>query len=237
MISARHSQIESRAAAGSKVARTTLCAMEHATLMLATSQPGITVCSLLVTFPHVVLGEMVPKNLAFSVPDRSVLVLAPALVLASRVLRPVIGTLNWIADGVLRAFRVQSKNRRDGTLVDDSGMVAGAFEFNDKSVAEVEVARHDLVLLSPQATPADVQQSVDDHGHSRYVVTDEAGRPAGYLHMKDVMDLRDEEFRRPDADVRRARRARRADDRGEPLGLLFLEDVLEVLIGEVDDAA
>src|SRR5215218_1540497 len=100
VISARRSQIEPKAAAGGKAAKTTLWAMEHATLMLATSQLGITVCSLLilnvsepaihhlleiplaatgltdsaisviafatalllVTFLHVVLGEMVPKN-------------------------------------------------------------------------------------------------------------------------------------------------------------------------------
>ncbi len=316
VISARRSQIEPRAAEGSKAARTTLWAMEHATLMLATSQLGITVCSLLiltvsepaihhlleyplgitplspeaisvlafvvalllVTFLHVVLGEMVPKNLAFSVPDRAALVLAPALVLVSRVLRPVIGTLNWIANAVLRAFRVEPKDeanstftleqvadiveqsRREGTLVDDSGTLAGAFAFTDRSVADVEVAMRDMVLLPPEATPADVQQAVNDHGHSRYVVTDEAGSPAGYLHMKDVMDLRDDEFRRP-IPAKRLRRllavpatadledamarmrtygahvALSVDDRGEPLGLLFLEDVLEVLIGEVDDAA
>lgn len=48
VISARRSQIEPRAAAGSRSAKTTLWAMEHATLMLATSQLGITVCSLLI---------------------------------------------------------------------------------------------------------------------------------------------------------------------------------------------
>ena len=100
VISARRSQIEPKAEAGSKAAKTTLWAMEHATLMLATSQLGITVCSLvilnvsepaihhlleiplgltslsgeaigiiafiaallLVTFLHVVLGEMVPEE-------------------------------------------------------------------------------------------------------------------------------------------------------------------------------
>src|SRR5690606_33494053 len=103
VISARRSQIEPRAEKGSRAAKTTLYAMEHATLMLATSQLGITVCSLLilnvsepaihhmleiplaytgwppevissvafvialviVSYLHVVLGEMVPKNLSF----------------------------------------------------------------------------------------------------------------------------------------------------------------------------
>lgn len=48
VISARRSQIEPQAAAGQKSAQTTLWAMEHATLMLATSQLGITVCSLVI---------------------------------------------------------------------------------------------------------------------------------------------------------------------------------------------
>ena len=49
------------------------------------------VALLLVTFLHVVLGEMVPKNLSFSVPTRAALLLAPPLVLVSRVLRPSSG--------------------------------------------------------------------------------------------------------------------------------------------------
>ncbi|MDQ0771237.1 CBS domain containing-hemolysin-like protein [Pseudarthrobacter defluvii] len=121
VISARRSQIEPRAEAGSKAAKTTLWAMEHATLMLATSQLGITVCSLvilnvsepaihhlleiplgltslsyeaisiiafmvallLVTFLHVVVGEMVPKNISFSIPTRAALLLAPPLVMVA----------------------------------------------------------------------------------------------------------------------------------------------------------
>jgi hypothetical protein len=118
VISARRSQIEPRAEAGSRAAKTALWAMEHATLMLATCQLGITIASLLilnvsepaihhllevplelthlpeevigtiafvitlivVSFLHVVIGEMVPKNLSFSVPDRAVLILATPLV-------------------------------------------------------------------------------------------------------------------------------------------------------------
>lgn len=106
VISARRSQIEPLAERGSRSAKTALFAMEHATLMLATSQLGITICSLLilnvsepaihhllavplgltglsealvdtiafviallaVSYLHVVFGEMVPKNLAFSCP-------------------------------------------------------------------------------------------------------------------------------------------------------------------------
>jgi CBS domain containing-hemolysin-like protein len=315
VISARRSQIEPLAAAGSRAAKTTLWAMEHATLMLATSQLGITVCSLLiltvsepaihhlleyplgltplsadligvtafvvtlllVTYLHVVFGEMVPKNLSFSVPDRAALLLAPPLVFVSRVVRPVIAALNWVANGVLRLFGVDPKDeatstftleevagivaqsRREGTLQDGSGTLAGAFDFTDKSVADVDVPLAEIVLLPGSVTPADVHRAVVRHGHSRYVITDHDGAPAGYLHMKDVMDIHGDAFHEPvpakrirrliavprDADVEdgltRLRQhgvhiARTVDEDGTTVGLLFLEDVLEVLIGEVNDA-
>ena len=123
VISARRSQIEPKAEAGSRSAKTAIWAMEHATLMIAACQLGITVCSLLilnvsepaihhlleiplgltgwsegaistvsfvialliVSFLHVVFGEMVPKNISFSLPDRAVLILAPPLVFVARI--------------------------------------------------------------------------------------------------------------------------------------------------------
>jgi CBS domain containing-hemolysin-like protein len=314
VISARRSQIEPRAAEGGRAARSTLWAMEHATLMLATSQLGITVCSLLiltvsepaihhlleyplaytpmsesaisitafvvalvlVTYLHVVLGEMVPKNLAFSVPDRAALILAPALVFVSRLTRPVIAFLNGAANSALRMVGVEPKDeaastftlqevagiveqsRREGTLADDGGTLERAFEFTDRTVGEVEVPLADMVLLPEGCTPADVQRAVVEHGHSRFVLADDAGQPVGYLHMKDVMDFRDDQYAQPipqkrvrrlvgvprEAEVEDAlttfRRhgthlARTIGEGGRTVGILFLEDVLEVLVGEVDD--
>jgi CBS domain containing-hemolysin-like protein len=314
VISARRSQIEPRAAEGSRAAKSTLYAMEHATLMLATSQLGITVCSLLiltvsepaihhllehplgatpltpesisiiafvvalvlVTYLHVVFGEMVPKNTAFSVPERAALLLAPPLVLVSRIFRPIIWALNWVANGVVRLCGVEPKDeatstftleevagivqrsQREGVLADTAGTLAGAFEFTAKRVVEEEVPLGEVVLLPYEVTPAQVHQAVIEHGYSRYVVQDSSGEPSGYLHVKDVMDLdttfdtvipakrirrlvsvqRDAELE--DA-MRRLRQlgthvARTVDEDGATTGLLFLEDVLEVLVGEVNDA-
>ncbi|THV30823.1 hemolysin family protein [Glycomyces paridis] len=317
VISARRSQIEPRAAAGSRAARTTLWAMEHATLMLATSQLGITVCSLvilnvsepaihhlleyplgwtgltpgavtgiafavallLVTFLHVVFGEMIPKNLAFSVPDRAALLLAPPLVFVSKLVRPVIWALNAVANGALRLFRVEPKDeaqsaytidevativeesQREGTLVDDSGTLTAAFEFTEKTVADVEVPLADLVVLPQGATPRQVRQAVADSGYSRYVVEGADGAPRSYLHLKDVLDLtgpdaldrpipadrlRDLPAVAADAELEDALARIRAEGAhvasvtgagGTVTGMLFLEDIIEELIGEVQDAA
>lgn len=315
VISARRSQIEPLAERGKRSARTALYAMEHATLMLATSQLGITVCSLLilnvsepaihhlvegplratglpeeavgvlafvialvlVSFLHVVFGEMVPKNLSFSLPDRAVLLLAPPLVAVGRAVRPVIVALNACANGVLRLFRVEpkaeaastftleevativSQSTRQGVLADNTGALSAAFEFTEKKVRDVMAGPETLVSLPPAPRPSDVEKAVARHGFSRYVVPDADGQPTGYLHLKDVLDLGEDRFDSPvpakrvrrlvtvfvDSDLEDAlatmRRsgshlARVAGPEGATAGVLFLEDIIEELVGEVQDA-
>ncbi|KQQ22833.1 HlyC/CorC family transporter [Rathayibacter caricis DSM 15933] len=318
VISARRSQIEPLAESGRRSAITALAAMEHATLMLATTQLGITVCSLLilnvsepaihhlleiplhavglpeeltgtvafvitlliVSFLHVVLGEMVPKNISFSMPDKAVLLLAPPLVAIARVIRPLIVALNAISNGVLRLFRVEPKDEanstftleevqtivdqstREGTLRDSSTLLA-AFEFTEKKVHDVALPLDGIVSLPAGATPADVERAVAKHGFSRYVVLGTDGAPEGYIHLKDVLDLDGDtegaKFRLPIpakrirqlasifeatdledalAIMRRtgAHLARSFDEQGTATGVLFLEDIIEELVGEVDDA-
>ena len=108
-----------------------------------------------VSFLHVVIGEMVPKNLSFSVPDRAVLILATPLVAVATIFRPIILALNAVANGVLRLFRVEPKNEatsaftadevqtiiatstREGVLTDSTGTLSNAFEFTTKRVRDV----------------------------------------------------------------------------------------------------
>src|SRR3954466_14432338 len=64
----------------------------------------------IVVYLHVVLGEMVPKNLAVAGPERAVLMFGPPLVWVARVVRPLITVLNWIANHTLRLFGVEPKD-------------------------------------------------------------------------------------------------------------------------------
>jgi CBS domain containing-hemolysin-like protein len=315
VIAAKRSQIEPLAAAGKKGAKTSLYAMENATLMLATSQLGITVCSLLillvsepavhhllegplgavglppaavgtiafimalliVTYLHVVLGEMVPKNISFSVPDKAVLFLAPPLVFVSRVFSPVIRSLNAVANGILRLTGVEPKaeatsaytldevativaeSTKTGMLADHSGALSAAFEFTTKTVKDVTIGFSQVVTLPEDASPRDVQQAVAQRGFSRYVLVNEKGDPTGYVHIKDVLDVDDAEGDYP-VPPRRIRNlvtlqesvdledalatmrhtgahvAKVTDGKGVCTGVLFLEDIIEELVGEVRDA-
>ena len=315
VISARRAQIEPRAEAGSRPAKITIKAMEKVALMLATTQLGVTICSLLilliaepsihhlleplllslgvsesvgtgiafaitlviVSFLHVVIGEMVPKNISFSIPERAALVLVPVLYGVAQVVRPIVWALNWAANAILRLFRVDAKDEanstytldqvedivehstREGALSDVSGALSNTFEFTEKKVSDVAVSIDKLIAFPETVTPREVEQAVAKHGFSRYPLTDEANELVGYLHLKDVIDLDHDEADDPFpakrvrslitlsasmeledalASMRRvhAHMAKSVDRRGQVQGVLFLEDILEELVGEVQDA-
>ena len=315
LISARRAQIEPRAEAGSRPAMITIKAMEKVSLMLATIQLGVTICSLLilvivepsihhlleeplhtlglseasttatafgitlviVSFLHVVVGEMVPKNISFSIPERSALVLVPVLYLVAQVVRPLVWSLNAIANGILRLFGVKAASEansvytleqvedivehstREGVLNDASGTISNTFEFTEKKVVDVAVSTERVISFAETVTPREIEQAVAKYGFSRYPLTDESGDFVGYLHLKDVLDLREDEVDEPIpakrvrtlislpasmeledalASMRRvgAHMARSFDRRGNVKGVLFLEDILEELVGEVQDA-
>src|SRR5690625_172024 len=243
VLSARRSQIEPLAEQGSRSARTVLSAMEHVSLMLATAQLGVTVCStalrviaepaiaklvegplvkaglpegsshvvgfifalVLVVFLHVVIGEMVPKNLAVSSPEKAVLWFGPPLVWLSRGLKPVIWALNELANLFLRMFGIDPKSevtsaytadevrsiversQAEGVLEDPEGLLTGAIHFSDKTAAEVMVSLSDLVCLSRSVTPDEIEREVARTGFSRFPVIREDDVIGGYLHVKDVL--------------------------------------------------
>ncbi len=254
LISARRSQIEPRAQAGSRMARTTLHAMERVSLMMAGAQLGITICSVglgavgepalahlieplfervgvpghflhpvafvlalaVVVSAHVVLGEMVPKNIAIAGPERAAIVLGPALVGVVTVLRPVIVALNAVANTTLRLLRVEPKDEISSTftreevaaLVEESrgeGLIepeeydrlAGALGFTEKSVELVCLPSSTLTTLAPGSTPADVEALCATTGFSRFPVAGTDDDLVGYLHIKDVLEPDEARRRRP----------------------------------------
>jgi CBS domain containing-hemolysin-like protein len=254
LLSARRSQIEPLAQAGSRSARTALRAMEQVSLMMAGAQLGITVCSLglgavgepavahllepvfhalrvpdaalhpvsfvvamsIVVYLHVVLGEMVPKNIALAGPTRAALVLAPPIMLVVIVLRPAIRLLNLAANGILRLIRVEPKeevsssytreevaalveeSRGEGMIAaDEYDRLAGALGFTEKTVSTVLMPVEGLSTVLRGSTAADVEALCAATGFSRFPVADPDGTLLGYLHIKDVLESDEERRQRP----------------------------------------
>ncbi len=245
LVSARRSQVEPRAQAGSRMAKATLRAMEQVSLMMAGAQLGITVCSLglgavaepalahliepgfealsvpeafvhpiafllaliVVVALHVVLGEMVPKNIALAGPDRAAIALGPPLLLVVRVLGPVITGLNALANAVLRLLRVEPRDEISSSftreevaaLVEESrgegllekheyDRLSGALGFTEKTVSAVILPPEGLIVVRHGATAAEVEALCAATGFSRFPVEDDDGDLVGYLHIKDVIE-------------------------------------------------
>jgi CBS domain containing-hemolysin-like protein len=234
---------------------------------------------LVVAYLHVVIGEMVPKNLAIAGPDKAALALAPPLLYITRALRPVIRLMEGIAKGLVRALGIEPKDEiasaftaqevqhivaeshREGLLEGDQhGLVTGALEFSDRVAGDVAVPLDQLVTLHVGATPADVEHLVAKRGFSRFPFIDADGEVTGYLHLKDILYADEAQHEQP-VPFKRVRRlatvsagdevedvletmqrtgshlARVVDAEGTVVGVVFLEDVLEELVGEVTDAS
>jgi len=241
------------------------------------STVSFVIALLLVTYLHVVIGEMVPKNLALAVPERAALILTPVLYAMAMAIKPVVGGLNAVSNRILRLFKFEPKDEatstytldqvedivehstREGALSDFSGALTNTFEFTEKKVSDVAVPLEKLVAFSESVTPREVEQAVAKHGFSRYPLKDENQELVGYLHLKDVIDLDHDEADDPFpqkrvrslitlassmeledalASMRRvhAHMAKAVDLSGKVRGVLFLEDILEELVGEVQDA-
>jgi len=163
----------------------------------ATHPIAFVIALALVAFVHVVFGEMVPKNVTLALPERAVLVLAPLMYAAVRVLRPLIVVLDAIARGTLRLLRVEPKQEVASTftreevaaMVEESrgegllqqgeyDRLAGALGFTEKTVAGVLLPTHTLTTVRRGASGADIEALCAATGFSRFpVVEDEPGRP------------------------------------------------------------
>jgi CBS domain containing-hemolysin-like protein len=160
----------------------------------------------IVVYLHVVLGEMVPKNIAIAGPERAALILGPPMMLVVTILRPVVALLNAIANGVLRLLRVEPKeeissaftrdevasmleeSREEGLLRgDEYDRLASTLGFTERTVERVLLPVESLVTVPRDCLVTDVEAACAGTGFSRFPVGDH-GELIGYLHVKDVLD-------------------------------------------------
>jgi CBS domain containing-hemolysin-like protein len=150
------------------------------------------------------IGELVPKNLALSAPWATALAVAPAQVAFTRALRPVITALNGTANALLRRVGVEPREelsggrsaqelvalvRRSvevGTL--DAGTatrLTNSIELNTLTAVDVMTDRTRMVVVRRDATAADVVDLARGSGHSRFPVIDTSHDDVvGLVHLR-----------------------------------------------------
>jgi CBS domain containing-hemolysin-like protein len=154
---------------------------------------------------------------------------------------------------------IVQESTRHGLVDDDAGLITGALEFSEQTASRVMVPLEKLVMLKATTTPAEFEKAVSRTGFSRFPMLDEDGMLSGYLHIKDVLSIPESAYNEPiaeshirslanlamDDEIEKAMSvmqrtgshlARVIGPDGKTQGVLFLEDVIEELVGEIRDA-
>lgn len=182
---------------------------------------------IIISYLHILLGEMVPKNIAIAGPETTAMLLTPAFTVWMRVTRPIIEFLNWVARKTLKAFGVEQRDELESTVdqqqlatmikesseeglldAEETARLANALRTESRNLKEVMIPLADLKTIpySSRGIPLQViEDAVIDTGYSRFPVERAPGVLVGYIHVKDILDLMESEDPHPLVPVSRIR--------------------------------
>jgi CBS domain containing-hemolysin-like protein len=232
---------------------------------------------LLITYLHVVFGELIPKTLALQTADQAALWIAKPLLAFARLTRPLTVLMNGTANFIVRRLgytpatgeeMVHSieeltlliEDTEEAGLLDpdQAEFVQNVFRLSNKRVRDCLVPRDKMAVLELNSPPEKVLEAVRSGAHTRMpVYSGDVDNVVGIVNTKDlfflfslrgVVVLEDALypplFLKPDETIANAlrlfRRAHRPmaivrDDAGKVLGLITLEDVVEEIVGDIED--
>jgi len=234
---------------------------------------------LVITYLHVVIGELVPKGIALGHAESTAIFVSRPVSWFFVLMRPLIWVLEHSSDAVLRVLGLESPGEERSALSEaelkmlldrstqsgeleqqEQEMLYKVFDFADKEVSEVMVPRPDVVALSIDLPPEQCLAAVIDSPYTRYPVYRETlDNVVGILHVRDLFSalvdrgianvavdeiVRDAyivpetkdlaamltEFRRSNQHM-----AIVVDEYGAMQGIVTLEDLLEEIVGEIED--
>ncbi len=240
---------------------------------------AVLIAYLVLTFLHVVIGELVPKGIALGHSEGTALFVSAPVRGFFIVLRPLIWFLQRSTEVVLRGLGLQPPGAEDDVLSEaelrivvsqstrhgeieqqEQEMLYKVFDFADKEASDVMVPRPEVVALSIHLPPEQALEAVMDSPYTRYPVYRESlDDVVGILHVRDLFsalrergmhEVKIDEIVRPThivpetkdlaallAEFRRTNQhmAIVVDEYGEMEGIVTLEDLLEEIVGEIED--
>jgi len=234
---------------------------------------------LIITFLHVVIGELVPKGVALRHSETTALAVSAPVRGFFVLLKPLIWILQRSSELVLRALGLEPPGEEDDVLSEaelkmvldrstkhgeieqqEQEMLYKVFDFADKEVSAVMVPRPEVVALSVELPPEEALAAMIESPYTRYPVYRESlDQVVGILHVRDLISaltdrgiagVQIEELVRPAhivpetkdlaallGEFRRTNQhmAIVVDEYGDLEGIVTLEDLLEEIVGEIED--
>jgi CBS domain containing-hemolysin-like protein len=171
------------------------------------SAASYAIAFILVTYLHVVIGEMAPKTLAIEYAEKMSLLLAPPLYWFGKIMKPFIWALNGAARVLLRGFGVQPAGHENAYSEDELKIVMAqsfeggelnetelsymenVFTFDERVAKDIMVPRTELVTLDKDMTLEEIVQVLDENNYTRYPVTEEGDkdRILGFVSAKKML--------------------------------------------------
>ncbi|RAW11293.1 transporter associated domain protein [Paenibacillus taichungensis] len=162
---------------------------------------------ILVTFLHVVVGEMAPKTMAIQFSEKLTLLLSPPLYWFGKIMYPFIWALNGASRVILRAFGVKPAGHEQAYSEDEIKIIMNqsyegdennktklsylenVFVFDERDAKDIMVPRTELVTLNQNMTYDDIIPILDEHNYSRYPVIEDGDkdRIVGVVNVKKIL--------------------------------------------------
>ncbi|MGC6590535.1 hemolysin family protein [Paenibacillus sp. Dod16] len=161
----------------------------------------------IITFLHIVLGELAPKSLAIQRTEGTALILSAPLLWFYRIFLPVIWVLNASANRILKMVGIEPASEAEAAhseeeirilmnesaksgVIDENEMklMDNLFDFSDLRAREIMLPRTDMDVLFTNYTLEENLRIVNETKHSRYpVATDNKDRIIGFVHITDLL--------------------------------------------------
>lgn len=173
----------------------------------AASIASYAIAFILVTFLHVVVGEMAPKTLAIQFAERLTLLLSPPLYWFGKIMYPFIWALNGTSRVLLRTFGVKPAGHEEVYSEDELKIIMmqsyeggeinqtkleymeNVFSFDERVTKDIMVPRKELVVLDMDMDYTEIIRILDDNNYTRYPVTEDGDkdRIAGVVNVKKML--------------------------------------------------
>lgn len=167
---------------------------------------GVGAVVTIITYASLIVGELVPKQIALRDPEAVAVRVAPAMVLLAKISLPLVWLLDrsgktflWllghrgeavdkVSEEEIRTLVVEAENA--GVLEPgEKEMIAGVMRLGDLPVGAVMTPRHKVSMINLTDTPQQIHSALRDSAHSRFVVFDgDASSAIGIVHAKDMLD-------------------------------------------------
>lgn len=184
---------------------------------IATHTVSVSIAFALITFLHVVIGELVPKSIALEYTEKTALLVARPMQIITTIFNPFIWLLNGFGNSLLQMFHIPHSHKGslvhsteeldmlvnasyDGGVLNETekDMLHNVFKFSDLTAKQVMIPRTDMICIPEDMSFEELNNLAAESQYTRYpVYSEDIDHITGLIHVKDLYSLSIKNQERP----------------------------------------